>query len=64
MLTGDFGFGNILRYPLGAQRGIVVVRFQNGRRFLAEISNTNSLDLDIPPTRYLQVPVATAAFQR
>ena len=29
LVTGDLGFGNILRYPLGTHRGIVVARFPN-----------------------------------
>jgi predicted nuclease of predicted toxin-antitoxin system len=29
ILTGDVGFGNILRFPLGAHAGIVVCRFPN-----------------------------------
>lgn len=29
LLTGDLGFANILRFPLGSHHGIVVVRFPN-----------------------------------
>jgi len=29
LLTGDTGFGNILRFPLGEHCGIVLVRFPN-----------------------------------
>lgn len=29
LLTGDLGFGNILRYPLGQHHGIVVARLPN-----------------------------------
>lgn len=29
LLTGDLGFGNILRYPLGEHHGIVVARLPN-----------------------------------
>ncbi|HEX3034541.1 MAG TPA: DUF5615 family PIN-like protein [Thermodesulfobacteriota bacterium] len=29
ILTGDKGFGNILRFPLGKHFGIVIVRFPN-----------------------------------
>ena len=29
LLSGDLGFGNILRFPLGSHPGIVVTRFPN-----------------------------------
>jgi len=29
LLTGDLGFGNILKFPLGQHFGIVVARFPN-----------------------------------
>lgn len=29
LLTGDLGFGNLLKYPLGTHAGIVVTRFPN-----------------------------------
>jgi predicted nuclease of predicted toxin-antitoxin system len=29
LLTGDLGFGNILKFPLGQHSGIVVARFPN-----------------------------------
>jgi len=29
ILTGDMGFGNLLRFPLGSHSGIVLVRFPN-----------------------------------
>ena len=29
ILTGDFGFGNILKYPIGSHYGIVIVHFPN-----------------------------------
>lgn len=29
LLSGDLGFGNILRFPLGSHPGIVVARFPN-----------------------------------
>lgn len=29
LLTGDLGFANLLRFPLGAHRGIVVARLSN-----------------------------------
>lgn len=29
LLTGDLGFGNILRFPVGKHHGIVVVHFPN-----------------------------------
>lgn len=29
LITGDTGFGNILRYPLGGHMGIVIVHFPN-----------------------------------
>jgi predicted nuclease of predicted toxin-antitoxin system len=32
LLTGDLGFGNILKFPLGRHFGIVVVRFPNEMR--------------------------------
>ena len=31
LLTGDLGFGNILKFPLGQHFGIVVARFPNER---------------------------------
>ena len=34
VLTGDLGFGNILRYPIGSHFGIVIAHFPN------EISNS------------------------
>ncbi|MFH1950164.1 MAG: DUF5615 family PIN-like protein [Pseudomonadota bacterium] len=32
LLTGDLGFGNILKFPLGQHFGIVVARFPNEMR--------------------------------
>ncbi len=32
LLTGDLGFGNILKFPLGRHFGIVVARFPNEMR--------------------------------
>ena len=29
LVTADLGFGNILRFPLGSHRGILVARFPN-----------------------------------
>jgi ribosomal protein L35AE/L33A len=29
VLTGDLGFGNILRFPIGTHSGIVIARFPN-----------------------------------
>lgn len=29
LVSGDLGFANILRYPLGSHRGIVIARFPN-----------------------------------
>lgn len=29
LLTGDIGFGNILRFPLGSHAGVVIARFPN-----------------------------------
>ena len=29
LLTGDLGFGNILRFPIGKHQGIVIVHFPN-----------------------------------
>ena len=29
VLTGDLGFGNILRFPIGTHSGIVIARFLN-----------------------------------
>jgi len=29
LMTGDLGFGNSLRYPLGSHKGIVIARFPN-----------------------------------
>ena len=29
IVTGDMGFGNILRYPLGSHAGIIVVHYPN-----------------------------------
>ncbi|MBI5740113.1 MAG: DUF5615 family PIN-like protein [Nitrospirae bacterium] len=29
ILTGDLGFGNLLRYPVGSHSGIVIVHFPN-----------------------------------
>jgi predicted nuclease of predicted toxin-antitoxin system len=29
LLTGDMGFGNLLRYPLGRHHGILIARFPN-----------------------------------
>jgi predicted nuclease of predicted toxin-antitoxin system len=34
VLTGDLGFGNILRYPIGSHHGVVIAHFPN------EISTT------------------------
>jgi predicted nuclease of predicted toxin-antitoxin system len=34
IVTGDLGFGNILRYPLGSHAGIIVVHYPN------EVSNS------------------------
>lgn len=29
LLTGDIGFGNILKFPIGSHRGIILTRFPN-----------------------------------
>lgn len=29
ILTGDFGFGNVLKYPVGSYQGVVIVHFPN-----------------------------------
>ena len=34
IVTGDMGFGNILRYPLGSHAGIIIVHYPN------EVSNS------------------------
>jgi predicted nuclease of predicted toxin-antitoxin system len=37
LLSGDLGFGNVARFPLGRHRGIVIVRFPND----ASVSTVN-----------------------
>ena len=51
VLTGDFGFGNILKYPVGSHHGIVIVHFPNETsipelniQILAAFDNLNETD--------------------
>jgi len=52
LITGDLGFGNSLRYPLGSHKGIVIARFPNemptGKLNQILIETINNIREDIP----------------
>jgi len=45
ILTGDLGFGNLLKFPVGSHSGIVIVHFPN-EISAAELNNQISKELD------------------
>ena len=53
VLTGDWGFGNFLRYPVGSHHGVVIAYFPNevstlelNRHILKAIENIDEADFD------------------
>ena len=51
LVTGDTGFGNLLKFPLGSHHGIVIARFPNeitteeiNRQLLSDISTLQERD--------------------
>ena len=53
LLSGDLGFANVIRFPLGSHQGIIILRFPNEMSSNAINSIVGSLMLGIPEHEFM-----------